>query len=179
MRFGGSTCSSGRVLDALDRFPKGSVVLALSADHGFPVVPEAERQRNPSFRGGRLLTSDRAYPSFVERLNRLLALELCLDPQSRVLFGSDGFNIAYNRPAFPFPTVAGACGPEGTAVRAKDVDRVLPGSDDPVLRRGSGGRLPGLRARSGGRRTPRQRSSSGTTSTPSARGTRSSCPVTG
>ncbi len=117
----------GRVLDALDRFPKGSVVLGLSADHGFPVVPEAERQRNPSFRGGRLLTSDRAYPSFLERLNRLLALELCLDPQSRVLFGSDGFNIAYNRPAFPFPTVAGACGPEGTAVRAKDVDRVLPG----------------------------------------------------
>ena len=117
----------GRVLDAIDRFPKGSVVLALSSDHGFPVVPEAERVRNPAFRGGRLLTSDRAYPSFLERLNRLVALELCLDPQSRVLFGSDGFNIAYNRPAFPFMTVGSACGPEGTAVRTKDVDRVLPG----------------------------------------------------
>jgi arylsulfatase A-like enzyme len=117
----------GRVLEALDRlFPKDAVVLALSADHGFPLIPEAEHARNPSFQGGRLLTTDRAYPTFLERLNRLLALELCLDPATRVLYGSDGFNIAYNRTAFPFRTVAGACGPEGVPVGPKEVDGVLP-----------------------------------------------------
>jgi hypothetical protein len=116
----------GRVLQALDARPKGSVVLALSSDHGFPVIPEAERQRNPAFRGGRLLTADRAYPTFPERLNRLLAVELCLDPDSRVLFGMDGFSIAYNRPAFPLRTVDAACGSAGTAVGAAEVDRVLP-----------------------------------------------------
>lgn len=117
----------GRMLEALERLlPRGSVVLALSADHGFPLLPEAEHQRNPSFRGGRLLTTDRAFPNFLERLNRLLSVELCLDPQSRVMYGSDGFNMAYNRPAFPFRSLEGACGVAGTAVASKDVDRVLP-----------------------------------------------------
>jgi predicted AlkP superfamily pyrophosphatase or phosphodiesterase len=116
-----------RVLDALERlYPKGSVVLALSADHGMPVIPEAERQRNPSFRGGRLLTTDRGYPTFVERLNRLLAVELCLDPASRPIFGTDGYLMMYNRPAFPFRTIEGPCGPAGAAVNSKDLDRVLP-----------------------------------------------------
>jgi hypothetical protein len=117
----------GRLLAALERsFPRGSVVLALSADHGFPLLPEAEHQRNPAFRGGRLLTTDRAFPNFLERLNRLLSLELCLDPQARVIFGSDGFNLAYNRPALPFRTVEGACGAGGSTVSAQDIDRVLP-----------------------------------------------------
>lgn len=117
----------GRVMGALERlFPRGFVVLALSADHGFPVIPEAEHQRNPSFKGGRLLTTDRAYPNFLERLNRLLAVELCLDPGSRPILGSDGFNMIYNRPAFPMRTVDGNCGPAGAPVGATDVDRVLP-----------------------------------------------------
>ncbi len=117
----------GRVLGAIDRrFAKGTVVLALSADHGFPVIPEAEHVRNPSYRGGRLLTTERAYPNFVERLNRLLAAELCLDKQSRVVYSSEGYNLAYNRPAFPFRTVDGPCGPAGTIVGSRDVDRVLP-----------------------------------------------------
>lgn len=116
----------GRLLAALERtYPKGSVVLALSADHGFPPIPEAERARDPSWRGGRLLTSDRVYPNFVERLNRLLAEELCLEPSSRVIVGSDGFNLFYNRAAFPFVTTGGACGPEGNLVRGPDADRVL------------------------------------------------------
>jgi predicted AlkP superfamily pyrophosphatase or phosphodiesterase len=117
----------GRVLAAIDRrFAKGSVVLALSADHGFPVIPEAEHARNPSFRGGRLLTTERAYPNFVERLNRLLAAELCLDPQNRPVYSSEGYNVAYNRPAFPFRTVDGPCGPGGALVAARDVDGALP-----------------------------------------------------
>jgi len=116
----------GRVLHAFDARPKGSVVLALSSDHGMPVIPEAERKRNPGFRGGRLLVEDRAYPTFPERLNRLLAAELCLAPESRVLFGVEGFSIAYNRPAFPFRTVGTACGPEGAHVGAAEVDRALP-----------------------------------------------------
>ena len=118
----------GRLLGALERkLGKDTVVLALSADHGFPVIPEAERQRNPSFRGGRLLSSDRAFPNFVERLNFLLADALCLEPQSRVIFGADGFNLIYNRPAFPFRTRAGTCGPADQKVASADVDRVLPG----------------------------------------------------
>src|SRR5262249_17362711 len=122
----------GRVLAALDRrFPRGSVVLALSADHGFPLIPEAEHQRNPSFKGGRLLTTDRAFPSFLERLNRLLSVELCLDAQSRPIFGGEGFNLIYNRPAFPMRTVEGPCGPAGAPAGAKEGDRALP----PVLLR--------------------------------------------
>ena len=117
----------GRLLTALDRrLGREAVVLALSADHGFPLIPEAERQRNPSFRGGRLLSSDRAYPNFIERLNDLLASELCLEPQGRVIFGADGFNLIYNRPAFPFRTRAGSCGPADREVASADVDRVLP-----------------------------------------------------
>jgi hypothetical protein len=91
-----------------------------------PVVPEAERKRNPSFRGGRLLTDDRGYPTFVERLNRLVSLELCLDPASRPLFDSEGFLLMYNRPAFPFRAVEGACGAAGSPVTSRDLDRVLP-----------------------------------------------------
>ena len=117
----------GRLLAALERrVGRDAVVLALSADHGFPVIPEAERQRNPSFRGGRLLSSDRAFPNFIERLNDLLAGELCLEAQSRVIFGADGFNLIYNRPAFPFKSRAGSCGPADREVTGADVDRVLP-----------------------------------------------------
>jgi arylsulfatase A-like enzyme len=117
----------GRLLAALERtYPKGSVVIGLSADHGMPVIPEAERVRNPAFRGGRLLTTDRGFPTFLERLNRLVATELCLDPASRVLYGSDGFNMIYNRPAFPMTTEEGPCGAAGRPVGMADVDRVLP-----------------------------------------------------
>ena len=136
----------GRVLQALDARPKGSVVLALSSDHGFPVIPEAERQRNPAFRGGRLLTADRAYPTFPERLNRLLAVELCLDPDSRVLFGMDGFSIAYNRPAFPLDRR------RRLRLRGDRGGRRRGGSGPAeghgaLLRRGGGSGLPGLGAR--------------------------------
>jgi predicted AlkP superfamily pyrophosphatase or phosphodiesterase len=42
----------GRLLAALERLdPARSIVVALSADHGFLVIPEAERKRDKSFVG--------------------------------------------------------------------------------------------------------------------------------
>ena len=117
----------GRVLDALERvLPKGSFVIALSADHGFAPVPEAEHARNPGAGGGRLVNTERALPTSYERLNRLLAQQLCLPPGSRPLFGGEGWSVAYNRPAFPMRTVAGACGPEDRVVTLADLDRAFP-----------------------------------------------------
>jgi hypothetical protein len=117
----------GRVLEALDHLgPKGSVVLGLSSDHGFAPIPEAERARNPSFRGGRLVDTDRTTPSFPERLNRLLSDELCLSPTSRPIFGVEGFSLIYNRPALPLRTVAGSCGAPGGEVTSASLDAALP-----------------------------------------------------
>ena len=117
----------GRVLDALERaLPRGSYVIATSADHGFAPIPEAERARNPAASGGRLVNLERALPTVYERLNRLLAQQLCLPPGSRAVFGGEGWNVAYNRPAFPMRTVAGACGPEGQPVTLADLDRAFP-----------------------------------------------------
>jgi hypothetical protein len=42
------------------------------------------------------------------------------------VFGADGFNLIYNRPAFPFRTQAGSCGPAERPVTSADVDRVFP-----------------------------------------------------
>jgi hypothetical protein len=117
----------GRLLEALDsKYGKGNVALALSADHGFPVIPEALHARDAAFKGGRILTADRAYPTFVDRLNRLLSLELCLPSESRPIYGLEGFNMIYNRPALPARTVAGTCGVEGRTVTTAEIDRALP-----------------------------------------------------
>jgi hypothetical protein len=117
----------GRVLDALERtLPKGSYVVAMTADHGFAVIPEAEKARNPSFTGGRLVNTERAMPTAYERLNRYLTEQLCLPPGSRPLFGGEGWNIAYNRPAFPMRTVEGPCGPADRPVTLADLDRAFP-----------------------------------------------------
>ncbi len=117
----------GRVLDALERaLPRGSFVIALSADHGFSVIPEAERARNPGFTGGRLVNTDRAMTNAYDRLNRHLTQRLCLPPGSRPLFGGEGWNVAFNRPAFPMRTVAGPCGPEGRPVTLADLDAAFP-----------------------------------------------------
>ena len=118
----------GHLLEVLERtYPPGSVALALSADHGMAVIPEAEHARNPAFRGGRLLISERAYPNFLERLNRLLAEELCLEPGSRPLHASEGFNLIYNRPGLPMTTRDGPCGAAGRPIAAAEIDRALPG----------------------------------------------------
>src|SRR5262245_4436700 len=59
----------GRLLAAIERLvPGGTSVVALSADHGFLVIPEAERRRDKSFVGGRLVNSERTKPNFLDRL---------------------------------------------------------------------------------------------------------------
>lgn len=117
----------GRLLGALDAaYPKGGVLLALSADHGMQAIPEAQRARDASFKGGRLVNSARALPSFDERLNRLLVDELCLPEGSRPVFGAEGWSLMYNRPALPLRTVAGPCGPEDRLVTAETLDAVVP-----------------------------------------------------
>lgn len=118
----------GRLLEALERtFPAGSVVLALSADHGFQTIPELEARRDKSFTGGRILIGNGAVTNFEERLNRYLSEELCLPPGSRPIHGSEGFDLKYNLPGLPaLRTVAGPCGAAGRAVTPADVDRVVP-----------------------------------------------------
>jgi hypothetical protein len=117
----------GRLLQAIDAsYPKGSVLLALSSDHGMQAIPEAARWRDATFKGGRLVNSARALPSFDERLNRLLVDELCLPPDSRPIFGAEGWSLMYNRPSLPLRTVAGRCGSEDRLVTAETLDEVLP-----------------------------------------------------
>ena len=120
----------GRLFEALDRgFPEGSVVLGLSADHGFQTIPEREARLDKAFTGGRVLTGSGAVTNFEERLNRYLCEELCLPLDARPFFGNEGFDLRYNHPAFPaMRTVAGPCGEPGRAVGPADVDRVLPGA---------------------------------------------------
>ena len=118
----------GKLLDALEaKFPAGSVLVALSADHGFPVLPEVARTFNPQASAGRIDVSCSTPGYFLERLNRLLDERLCLPPETRVVAGLEGWDLFYDRKAFPLKTVAGACGRPGAAVTAADVDRVLPG----------------------------------------------------
>jgi hypothetical protein len=115
----------GRVLAAVDRASGGHAVVALSADHGFATIPEAERARNPGFRGARLVYGPRTFPNVVDRLNRLLASDLCLDPRSAPVFAGDGWNLIYNRPALPLTTVEGSCGPAGRTVDRQALDESL------------------------------------------------------
>jgi arylsulfatase A-like enzyme len=117
----------GRVLDALDRlYPKGTVLVALSADHGFPVMPEVARALGGSAKGLRLETGATAPNNARARLNRLLDEALCVDRSTRIVGATDGWSLFYDRAAFPLATVAGTCGPAGTPVTRADVDRVLP-----------------------------------------------------
>jgi hypothetical protein len=117
----------GRILDALDRaFPKETVLVAFSADHGFTAIPEVARILDRSSAAGRLATS-RAYADNVEdRLNRMLADELCLDRTARPILDIEGWDLFYRHGTFPLKSVAGACGPAGRPVTAADVDGVLP-----------------------------------------------------
>jgi len=115
----------GRLLAAIDKASDRRAVLALSADHGFATIPEAERARNPSFRGARLVLGGRTFPSFVDRLNRLLASDLCLDARARPIYGGEGWNLIYDRGALPLRTVEGACGPPGREVGRDQLDGSL------------------------------------------------------
>lgn len=117
----------GRVLAAAEAaVPRSRIALALSADHGFDLIPEAAHARDKSFSGGRLVNAERTQPNFLERLNRFLEEQLCLAPGSRPIFGSEGWNLIYNRAALPMRTVAGACGEPGRLVTSAGLDGVLP-----------------------------------------------------
>jgi hypothetical protein len=117
----------GRLLATLDAaFPRGSVLLALSADHGMQTIPEAERSRHPGFKGGRLTNNPRALPDFDETLNRLVSEELCLPEGSKPIFGAEGWSLMYNRPVLPLGTVDGPCGPAGRQVTSEALDTVVP-----------------------------------------------------
>jgi hypothetical protein len=117
----------GRVLDALEtNYPKGTVLVALSADHGFPMMPEVAKALDKTATGGRLETGRDTLHNDRERLNRLLDDALCLDRSAKIVGAMDGWNLFYSRAAFPYKTVAGACGPAGAPVTVADVDRVLP-----------------------------------------------------
>ncbi len=117
----------GRVLDALETsYPKGTVLVALSADHGFPVMPEVAKALDKNATGGRLETGRDTLHNDRERLNRLLDDALCLDRSAKVVGAMDGWNLFYSRAAFPYKTVPGACGPAGALVTPADVDRILP-----------------------------------------------------
>jgi hypothetical protein len=122
----------GRVLEALDRsLPKGSVVLALSADHGFPPIPEVWR-RETGATMGRLLYRDLSSPptfyepTFRNQINRGLASELCLAPEARPILESEGWTLVYDRPSLPLQTVAGRCGGAGRDVTRADLDAAVP-----------------------------------------------------
>lgn len=117
----------GRVLDALDReFPKGTVLVAFSADHGFTAIPEVVRILDRNAATGRVVGSRTYTDNVGDRLNRMLSDELCLDRTARPILDIEGWNLFYRHAAFPMKSVAGACGPAGRPVTAADVDRVLP-----------------------------------------------------
>jgi hypothetical protein len=117
----------GRLLDAFDAgYPKGAVLVALSADHGFPPVPEVARALDKAAPGGRIDVGKDVLGNFRERLNRMLDETLCLGPGFSPVQGVEGWDLYYGH-AFPAKSVAGACGPAGRDVTAADVDRVLPG----------------------------------------------------
>ncbi len=120
----------GRLFEVFDRdYPAGKVVLALSADHGFLPIPESEERRDRSFSGGRLVYGSYPGTSYLARLNRALAEDLCLPAGSRPLHGSEGWNVKYDLPGLPaLRTVEGPCGPAGRPVTSADLDRVLPGA---------------------------------------------------
>ena len=161
----------GRVLDALDAtFPKGTVLLALSADHGFPTMPEVAKALDKNAKGGRIETGRDTLGNARDRLNRMLADALCLDRSARIVGAVDGWSLFYSK-AFPYKTVAGACGPAGASV--------TPPTSTASSRRSSG-RCGTRRSRtsSPSRRRPpgptrRRWRSSATTSTASAPATRS------
>ncbi len=117
----------GRLLDALTRqFPKGSVLVAFSADHGFNPIPEVARALDRSAPGGRVVDSRTYADNIVDRLNRMLADELCFDRSVRPVLGMEGWSLFYRRKVFPIRSAQGRCGEAGREITSADVDRVLP-----------------------------------------------------
>ena len=109
-------------------------------------------------------------PTAYERLNRYLSDQLCLPPGSRPVFGGEGWNVAYNRPAFPMRTVEGPCGPADRPVTLADLDAAFPKAVAAAFHRGDRDGAPGVRSATGGQPTTLPPSSRGTTSTPERSG---------
>lgn len=128
----------GRLLDELEkRFPKDSLLVALSADHGFSPIPEVARALDPGASGGRVVDSRVYADNIMSRLNRMLADELCFDRSTRPVLAMEGWCLYYRRSALPVPSVGGPCGAAGRKITAADLDRVLPklvklGYDDEI-----------------------------------------------
>ncbi|HQR68200.1 MAG TPA: alkaline phosphatase family protein [Thermoanaerobaculia bacterium] len=117
----------GRFLDALAReVPAGSLLVAFSADHGFAPIPEAARKLDRTAPGGRLVGSRDYADNVVDRLNRMIDDELCLDRSAQPIHGIEGWSLFYRHTVFPLKTVEGPCGAAGRPVTEADVDRVLP-----------------------------------------------------
>src|SRR5262249_18331538 len=118
----------GRVLAALDaNYPKGTVLLALSADHGFPTMPEVAMALDRNAMGGRLEAGPETPHNTREPADRPLGEALCVDRSARIIGAVDGWSLFYRRATFPLKTQAGPCGAAGADVNPADVDRVLPG----------------------------------------------------
>jgi hypothetical protein len=125
----------GRLLAALDELAaaelRGQVVLALSSDHGFSPLPEVVRGQSGRRTGGRLPSPDRDpqafFPNVQERLSRALAQALCLPSRTPLLYGVEGWIVAYDRSALPAETVAEPGCTAGQTVTGADLDRVFPG----------------------------------------------------
>jgi arylsulfatase A-like enzyme len=116
----------GRLLSALDKkIGKSRVALAFSADHGFPRIPEAVKAGDKKFTGGRLVFGDRAMTTFLSRLNRAVDDALCLPREAKPLLASEGWNLYYNRAAFPLKSTDGRCGAPRDIAGA-EIDGVLP-----------------------------------------------------
>lgn len=117
----------GRLLDALEKaFPKGTFLVAFSADHGFAPIPEVARALDRKAGGGRVVGSRTYTDNVVDRLNRMLADELCFDRSVRPIFAVEGWSLFYQKTVFPLRTIEGPCGAAGRLLSAADIDRVLP-----------------------------------------------------
>ena len=104
----------GRLLDALEReYPAGTTLVALSADHGFNPIPEVARTLDRAASGGRVVESRVYTDNIVDRLNRMLADELCFDRSVRPIFAMEGWSLFYRKTVFPIRTVDGPCGAAG------------------------------------------------------------------
>lgn len=86
----------GRLLDELAaRFGKGSVVVALSADHGFLPTPEATKRRDPKYRGRRV-----ADFKIQNQLNEAVNAELKRAPDAPpLIYRFEGCSLWLNRAA--------------------------------------------------------------------------------
>lgn len=120
----------GRLLSAFDRsYPKGSVALALSADHGFAPIPELATKRSKQLVGARLLESGNTpmVGGFSDRLNAALNEELCLEKGSKPVHDVDVWNLFYSEPSRLKVDKSRECGAgRAAAPTVRELDEAVP-----------------------------------------------------